>query len=125
MTDAPPDPPACKGCKSLEPTCYVVLRGNVGKIVKVLLSKIEGRYCFRCGDRWFRHMARLTLVKGWWSPMSLFLAPWFLFTNAREHARLCRETRVRPPLASLLVRGAALLPLLVLAGLVTLYVMLR
>lgn len=109
--------PACRACGSIEPTSVVKFRQNVARIVFVRVSRIHGRYCQRCGDGWFRRMGLTTLAWGWWSPQSLVMAPWFLFANAAEHRRLCRETGVPCSFTSWLLRWAAVFPLAALLAL--------
>jgi protein-S-isoprenylcysteine O-methyltransferase Ste14 len=114
----PGNPRPCRSCGSLEPTLVVRFRQNVARVVMVQVSKIEGRYCQGCGDRWFRRMGWVNLTRGWWSPQSLVVTPWFLFANAAQHRRLCRSTGVPSSFSSWLLRWVAVLPLTAMVGLV-------
>ena len=89
---------ACKRCQEEVPTEPMRFRQNVGKAFMLIAGRVEGPFCDDCGAYWFRRMTRTTLVKGWWSPQSLIVAPWFIVGNLwtyRKVARLRRLSRRR------------------------------
>ncbi|WP_436775872.1 LppU/SCO3897 family protein [Yinghuangia sp. YIM S09857] len=77
----------CSTCGSY-PAADVNLRGHRGFVVWMEFIKETGPFCRSCGLSEYRDMTSATLLKGWWSPFSLVLAPLTLLVNYDAYARI-------------------------------------
>ena len=71
----------CQLCGSLAPTKNVEFYQNIGMIFGRRYSSVNGRLCKKCINREFKSRTLVTLFFGWWSGLSLIIAPIFLLYN--------------------------------------------
>ncbi|MCF2527860.1 LppU/SCO3897 family protein [Yinghuangia soli] len=77
----------CTRCGAY-PAADVTLRGHRGVVVWMVFLKEPGPFCRSCGISEYRDMTEETLLKGWWSLFSVFVAPFVLLANLRAYAKL-------------------------------------
>jgi hypothetical protein len=101
-------------------------------VILVRLPKVSGPLCRDCGITSFREMTSLTLIRGWWSPISPFIAPIVIALNLLRRSRVARlapPTRasdvvapnLRPldPVRPVLARPSSWLGIALVAGIAT------
>ncbi len=71
----------CQRCKQDLPTAEVRFFQNVGKMFLHEVSRIRGRFCQTCAAEWYRKFTGTTLRRGWWSPSSVLVVPFFVIWN--------------------------------------------
>ena len=77
---AAPPGPACRACGA-RPAIAATARAHRGLVIVMQFRSIEGPFCRDCGISVVRRLSEQTLWQGWWSPVSLFVAPVVLGLN--------------------------------------------
>ncbi|MFJ9606295.1 hypothetical protein ACIRS1_08055 [Kitasatospora sp. NPDC101176] len=83
----PQDGPACRFCGGF-PAVDTTVRGHQGLVLAYRMLRMSGPFCRTCGTATVRDMSARTLVQGWWSPVSVLLAPITLLLNLIPNGRV-------------------------------------
>jgi len=84
----------CRHCGA-SPSVKAKVRGHRGLIVLMQFRSLDGPFCRDCGIAAVRSMSAQTLWLGWWSGLSLLIAPIVLLMNM---ALRIRFNGLEPPL---------------------------
>ncbi len=94
---------ACRHCDAT-PFLKAKVRGHRGYIVLMQFRSSDGPFCRDCGIATVRKMSADTMLLGWWSALSLLIAPIVLIINLVLRVRFnrlqspVRTYGSRPPL---------------------------
>ncbi|MFG3697902.1 hypothetical protein ACGF5C_08265 [Micromonospora sp. NPDC047620] len=80
---------ACRFCGSV-PAVKATLHGHQGFLIFMRVLTQHGPYCKSCGIAACREMSAKTIWQGWWSFLSVFIAPAVLLGNLVTRVRLSR-----------------------------------
>lgn len=89
----PMDGPACRFCGGM-PAVETTVRGHQGLILAYRMLRMSGPFCRTCGTATVRDMSSRTLVQGWWSPVSVVMAPITLLMNLFSNSKI---NKLPPP----------------------------
>ncbi|WP_167739551.1 LppU/SCO3897 family protein [Streptomyces subrutilus] len=79
----------CRVCGSL-PVADTTVYGHQGLVVLMRFRSRKGPFCRDCGVATVREMSARPLWQGWWSPLSVVIAPITLLVNLGPWGKLCR-----------------------------------
>ncbi len=85
---------SCRHCGA-SPSLKAKVRGHRGLIVLMQFRSLDGPFCRDCGIAAVRSMSAQTLWLGWWSGLSLLVAPIVLIMNMVQRIRF---NGLEPPL---------------------------
>jgi hypothetical protein len=88
----------CRFCGNM-PAVQTTFRQHTGIIVVMKFDKVVGPFCRNCGLYAFRSTMSHTLVAGWWSWLSLIIAPITILINLVRRAKVAKlpPPMVTPP----------------------------
>lgn len=114
------------------PAVQTTFRGHEGLLILIRLPKVSGPLCRDCGITSFREMTALTLIRGWWSPISPFIAPIVIALNLLRRSRVARlapptrasdlvapNTKPLGPVRPVLARPSSWLGIALIVGIAT------
>jgi hypothetical protein len=87
----------CEECRREAPTRRVKFLAVVGCIIVIWRWKSPSPLCKSCVHRTFWEYTLLTAVGGWWSILSLFLAPVVVLANVLQYVVCCVALKRVPP----------------------------
>jgi hypothetical protein len=75
-----PAAPGCRFCGA-QPAVETTIRAHRGYVLAMSNRHVKAPFCRNCGLAEYRRMQADTLKFGWWSPLSLVVAPLTMLYN--------------------------------------------
>ncbi|MET7419387.1 hypothetical protein [Dactylosporangium sp. NPDC005555] len=85
----------CRFCSNV-PTAKTKFRGHRGLIIAMQFRHVDGPFCRDCGLATFRELTSKTLIQGWYSYGSFFIAPFIVLWNLINRGKVASLAPPQP-----------------------------